>query len=118
MMGIPAASLDEPTIKTTGGITVFNVKDSILSEPTPCIHCGRCVRSCPLNLSPVTFAKAINTENKDERIAILQKSKIMLCMECGCCSYSCPASRPLVQNNRIGKAELRNHLAHLAKLKK
>lgn len=118
MMGIPAASLDEPTIKTTGGITVFNVKDSLMSEPTACIHCGRCERSCPLRLSPVTFAKAINTENKDERIAILKKSKIMLCMECGCCSYACPASRPLVQNNRIGKAELRNHLAHLAKLQK
>ena len=117
MMGIPAASLDEPTVKTTGGITVFNVEGSLLSEPTACIHCGRCIRSCPLRLSPVTFAKALETEDKDERIAILQKSKVMLCMECGCCSYSCPASRPLVQNNRIAKAELRDHLAHLAKLK-
>ena len=117
MMGIPAASLDEPTVKTTGGITVFNIEDSILREPTACIHCGRCIRSCPLRLSPVTFAKALETEDKDERIATLQKSKVMLCMECGCCSYSCPASRPLVQNNRIAKAELRDHLAHLAKLK-
>ena len=117
MMGIPAASLEEPTVKTTGGITVFNIEDSILSEPTSCIHCGRCIRSCPLRLSPVTFAKALETEDKDERIAILQKSKVMLCMECGCCSYSCPASRPLVQNNRIAKAELRDHLAHIAKLK-
>ena len=118
MMGIPAASLDEPTIKTTGGITAFSVKDSISSEPTACIHCGRCERFCPLRLSAVTFSKAIEAENKDERIAMLQKNKIMLCMECGCCSYSCPANRPLVQNNRIGKAELRSHLAHLASLKK
>ena len=117
MMGIPAASLDEPTVKTTGGITVFNLEDSILSEPTACIHCGRCIRSCPLRLSPVAFAKALEAENKDERIELLQKNKIMLCMECGCCSYSCPASRPLVQNHRIAKAELRDHLAHMAKLK-
>ena len=118
MMGIPASNLDDPTLKTTGGITVLNVKDSILPEPTACIHCGRCVRGCPLNLSPITFAKAIANENKDERIAILEESKVMLCMECGCCSYVCPASRPLVQNNRIGKSEVREHLAHLAKLKK
>lgn len=118
MMGTPAATLEEPTLKTTGGVTVLNVKDSILPEPTACIHCGRCVRGCPLNLSPITFAKAIAMENKEERIATLEKNSIMLCMECGCCSYVCPASRPLVQNNRIGKAEYREHLAHLAKLKK
>lgn len=118
MMGIPASSFDEPTLKTTGGITVFNLKDSILPEPTACIHCGRCVRACPLHLSPITFAKAVKNENKEERIAILESSKVMLCMECGCCSYVCPASRPLVQNNRIGKGEIREHLAHMAKMKK
>ena len=117
MMGIPAASLDEPTLKTTGGITVLNVKDSIKSEPTACIHCGRCIRSCPMNLSPVDFAKAIETEDKDEKIAILKKNKIMLCMECGCCSYVCPANRLLVQNNRIGKALLREHMDHMSKMK-
>lgn len=118
MMGIPIASLTEPTVKTTGGITVLLRKDSIPKEATACIHCGRCIRSCPLHLSPVTFSNALECENKDERIATLQKSKIMLCMECGCCSYVCPAHRPLVQNNRIGKTELRDHLNHISKLKK
>ena len=118
MMGIPAASLEEPTLKTTGGITVMNVADSISSEPTACIHCGRCIRSCPLNLSPIAFAKALECEDKDEKIAILEKNKIMLCMECGCCSYVCPANRRLVQNNRIGKALLREHLDHMSKMKK
>ena len=118
MMGIPAASLDEPILKTTGGITALTVKDSLLPEPSACIHCGRCIRSCPLKLSPVSFAKALTLENKDERMEMLDKNKIMLCMECGCCSYVCPASRPLVQNNRIAKGEYREHLAHLAKMKK
>lgn len=118
MMGIPAASLNEPTLKTTGGITVLDRKDSVLPESTPCIHCGRCVRSCPLHLSPITFSKALKISDKDEKFALLEKSKVMLCMECGCCSYVCPASRPLVQNNRIAKGELREHLAHMANLKK
>lgn len=118
MMGNPASSLNEPTLKTTGGITVLNRKDSILPDPTACIHCGRCVRSCPLHLSPVSFTKALSCETKEEKIEILDKYKVMLCMECGCCSYVCPASRPLVQNNRIGKAELRAHIAHNAQLKK
>jgi electron transport complex protein RnfC len=71
-----------------------------------------------LNLSPINFAKAIATEDKDERIAMLEAGKVMLCMECGCCSYVCPANRPLVQNNRIGKSEVREHQAYLSKLKK
>lgn len=118
MMGTPAASMNEPTLKTTGGITVLNRKDSILPETTACIHCGRCVRSCPLHLSPITFSKSLSISDPEEKFALLEKSKVMLCMECGCCSYVCPASRPLVQNNRIAKGELREHLAHIANLKK
>ena len=118
MMGICASSLDEPTLKTTGGITVFNVNDSISAEPTACIHCGRCIRSCPLRLSPIIFADAVSRESREEQIAILEKNKVMLCMECGCCSYVCPANRRLVQNNRIGKSILREHMAHINNLKK
>ena len=118
MMGTTAASLDEPIVKTTGAITVLDRKDSILHEPTACIHCGRCVRACPLDLSPVAYSKALECESREDKIAMLDKNKIMLCMECGCCSFVCPASRPLVQNNRIAKAEYREHLAAIAKLKK
>jgi len=30
-------------------------------------------------------------------------------MECGCCSFICPAKRPLVQINKLAKAELRKY---------
>lgn len=118
MMGTPARSLDEPITKTTGAITALNLKDSVLGAASSCIHCGRCVASCPLRLSPVSFTKALEKENRDERIAMLDECKIMLCMECGCCSFVCPANRPLVQNNRIAKAEFREHQSHMAGLKK
>ncbi len=113
MMGIAASSSEEPVVKTTGAITVMGVKESIPPEESACIHCGRCAESCPHNLLPDSFSKALELESKDDRIKLLEKNKIMLCMECGCCSYVCPAGRPLVQNNKLAKAEYREYLAEL-----
>ena len=117
MMGTPVASLDEPILKTTGGITALSKEDAIAKSPTACIHCGRCVEACPLFLEPDVFSRAFEYESKDEKMHILDSHKIMLCMECGCCSYVCPANRPLVENNRIGKAQLREYKTQLEKSK-
>ena len=117
MMGTPASSLDDPILKTTGGITALSKNDSLSKDPTACIHCGRCVEACPLFLEPDVFSRAFEYESKDERMHILDSHKIMLCMECGCCSYVCPANRPLVENNRIGKAQLREYKNQLEKSK-
>lgn len=117
MMGIPVSNLDEPITKTTGGITAMNIKDSEKREATACIHCGRCVSACPLSLNPTAFSKALSLDNNEDKIARLEEYRVNLCMECGCCSYVCPASRPLVQNNRLGKAALREYKAHKANLK-
>ncbi len=117
MMGTSIYSLDEPTMKTTGAITVLTAADAKRREPTPCIHCGRCIAACPIRLNPTAYSKALDIEITDDRMLKLEDEKIMLCMECGCCSYVCPASRPLVQNNRIAKAQLRDFRAHSATLK-
>ncbi len=114
MMGSAAYSVDEPITKTTGAITVMNRKDAKRSEPTPCIHCGRCVSACPMKLNPTAYSKALNIESTEDRMARLEEYKLNICMECGCCSYVCPANRPLVQNNRIAKAQLREYKAHMA----
>lgn len=118
MMGLPASNLDEPTTKTTGAVTVLTRRDSIKRDSTACIHCGRCVAACPMRLNPTAFSKALNIESKEEKVARLQEYKIGLCMECGCCSYVCPAARPLVQNNRLAKAEVREYNSHIASVKK
>ena len=117
MMGIPVSNLDEPITKTTGGITALNIKDSKEASATACIHCGRCVEACPLSLNPTAFSKALALESNEDKIARLEEYRVNLCMECGCCSYVCPANRPLVQNNRLGKAALREYNAHKANLK-
>ena len=117
MMGTPVANLNEPIIKTTGGITALNIKDSTEKEATACIHCGRCVSACPLSLNPTAFSKALTLENTEDKMARLEEYSVSLCMECGCCSFVCPANRPLVQNNRLGKSALREYKAHKANLK-
>ena len=116
MMGLAACSLDEPIDKRTNALTVMTVKDSLAAEATACIHCGKCVEACPLNLNPTAFSKALCL-SKEDKIQRLEEYRVNLCMECGCCSYVCPANRPLVQNNRLAKAELRAHKAHQSTLK-
>ena len=118
MMGIAVCSLSEPIIKTTTAITVLTEKDARQKEALACIHCGRCVAACPMHLNPTAYARALNIDNKEDRIARLESEKVGLCMECGCCSFVCPASRPLVQNNRIAKAQVREHHSHLSTLVK
>ncbi len=117
MMGTPASSPDDPTTKTTGAVTILSRKDSLEPKSTACIHCGRCAENCPLFLNPYMYSKILGLEHAEDRISMLEEYRISLCMECGCCSYVCPAKRPLVQNNRLAKATVREHYEHKSTLK-
>lgn len=110
MMGVAASSSLDPVLKTTNALTVLTKKASNPPKDSPCIHCGRCVDACPHLLTPYLFSKALSLESKEEKIKMLEKNKIMICMECGCCSYVCPAGRPLVENNKLAKMEYREYL--------
>ena len=107
MMGISVASTDEPVLKNTNAITALTRRDALSYKVTACIHCGRCVAACPMGLNPTAFAKAMNIPELPARVERLNEASIGLCIECGCCSFVCPAKRPLVQNNRLGKADSR-----------
>ncbi len=107
MMGNCADNLSSPVMKNTNAVIAFNESDAVPEESTACIHCGRCVSVCPMGLNPTVYAKALKLTDRDEKIARLEKAKINLCVECGCCSYICPARRPLVENNRLAKSDLR-----------
>ena len=116
MMGTPAANMECPVLKTTGGLTVLTVKDATEPDATACIHCGKCVEVCPMGLYPTSITKAFDISTTEDRMARFEELSITLCMECGCCSYVCPARRPLVQNNRLAKSSYRAYKAHQAKL--
>ena len=115
MMGIAIYSIDAPVLKNNNAITAFNKKDSKNPKTSACIHCGRCVAACPMSLNPTVFAKAMGLANSADRAERLDIAKVNLCIECGCCSFVCPAKRPLVENNRLGKADLREFNAQKEK---
>ncbi len=107
MMGVAAGSLDESVVKATNCVIVMNEEEAAMTEPSACINCGRCVESCPLNLTPTAFSRALDIADEDARYATLKERNIKTCMECGCCAYVCPAHRPLVENNRKAKKFVR-----------
>ena len=117
MTGSAVCSLDEPIIKTSNAIVALTEKDATHRTATACIHCGKCVDACPHSLNPTAFSKMLDIENVDERMAMLEKYSLNLCMECGCCSFVCPASRPLTENIRTAKCELKEYKAHKDTLK-
>lgn len=111
MMGIAVYTDSEPVLKNTNAIIALSRADSVAPKSYPCVHCGRCVAACPMGLNPTAYAKAMNVEDKADRSARLTDAKINLCIECGCCSYACPSRRPLVETNRLAKADLRDYQA-------
>ncbi len=115
MMGIALYSLDAPILKNTNAITAFTKANSKNPKETACIHCGRCVGICPMGLNPTVYAKAMGLSDTKERAERLEAAKVNLCIECGSCSFVCPAKRPLVECNRLAKADLRKFNAAKAK---
>ena len=107
MMGIALTDLSAPILKQTNALLVFGEKEATPPPVTPCIKCGRCIDHCPFGLDPTAISRAYKANDAET----LEKLKVNLCMECGCCSFVCPARRPLVENNKIAKAELRKYQA-------
>ncbi|MBU1121197.1 MAG: electron transport complex subunit RsxC [Candidatus Omnitrophota bacterium] len=101
MMGVSLNKLDYPILKGTGGFLFLNKEISEVEE-SPCIRCGRCLDSCPMNLMPLEYAKRIKVEEYDR----LEEYNINDCMECGCCTYTCPSKIPIVQYIKVGKKYL------------
>ena len=103
MMGLALTDDEMPVLKQNNAILAFAKPDALLPEEEPCIRCGRCVRACPMSLMPTVlerYARAGDAEG-------LKAYGITSCMECGSCAYVCPAHRNLVQQMRLGKAQLR-----------
>ena len=100
MMGFAQVGFDVPVVRGTSGLLLLREEDVAKIPEGPCIRCARCVQACPMNLLPTTiaaYARRNLVEETEEYCA-------MDCIECGSCSYVCPASLPLVQSIRHGKA--------------
>ena len=104
MMGTAVPSVDIPIQKNTSGIVLLTKKELVAEEEGVCVRCGRCIRNCPMMLSPVVMNVAINADDLDEAVL----TGLLDCIECGSCSFICPARIKLTQRFRAGKQRLRN----------
>jgi len=108
MMGAAVSNLDIPITKGTSGITALTTVETGEAtgqqEVYPCIHCARCVESCPLFLNPSHLGLLAKNEEYTE---MAEQFHLMDCFECGACSYVCPSHIPLVQYFRLAKKMVR-----------
>ena len=100
MMGFVLSDVNVPIMKGSNGIIVV---DTDHTEEQPCIKCGRCVDVCPMELSPLYFAKYADEKNWQG----VKDKKIMDCIECRCCEYICSSKIPLVTKIKAGKTAVR-----------
>ena len=99
MTGQAVYDLDTPVGKGSSGVLALTPGEVNNAPQTPCINCGRCVRSCPVGLTPTLLYKLIEHEEYQDAVSLGLND----CIECGACSFICPAHIPLVQGIRIGK---------------
>ena len=103
MMGFNVPNLDIPTTKTTSGLLFLTEASVFEYSSSPCIGCGRCMRACPMNLSPAEISRCVESGD----IGGAEALWVMDCIECGSCSFSCPARRDITQHCRRAKASIR-----------
>lgn len=101
MMGRALADIDAPVTKGTSGIVIMRNRESLRTPARSCIKCAKCVGVCPMGLEPYLLNKLTRLKRFDD----LEPLRITDCIECGSCAYTCPASIPLLDYIRVGKAE-------------
>lgn len=103
MMGIAIYDTSLPVLKQNNAILAFTGNAAKSKPTTDCIRCGRCLRACPMGLTPASVDLAVKNPKVDELNAL----NVMYCMECGSCAFCCPAGRPLTAVMRLAKNEVR-----------
>ena len=100
MMGFELTDLNVPMMKGSNGIIAI---DTDQTQPMECIKCGRCVDVCPMELSPLYFAKFADEQNWQG----MKDMNVMDCVECRSCEFICSSKIPLVSKIKAGKNVIR-----------
>ncbi len=92
--------LDTPVDMNTDALHFFGKDERQIFTAERCIHCGRCMRICPLRLDPVRLALAAQKGNLrgafvNGAAAESAGKAASKCIFCGACTVACPAGIPL-----------------------
>jgi electron transport complex protein RnfC len=100
MMGKSVPSDNVVVTPTTTSVLVLKNVDY---KEEPCVRCGSCVYSCPVDISPVQIMNAVKRSDK-KSLEDLQANK---CIECGLCAYVCTSKIHVTDYVREGKKLIR-----------
>ena len=100
MMGFAQTDLNVPILKGSNGILAL---ETDTTQAVECIKCGRCVDVCPMELTPLYFAKYMDEGN----LQGLLDRNIRDCVECRSCEFICSSKIPLVSKIKAGKLAIR-----------
>ena len=101
MMGQAQWDMNAVVMKNTSAFLFLSDKTQSNKEGD-CIHCGKCIGVCPMNLMPNYLAAFSKADDRE----MAEKFGILSCVECGCCTYICPGNVPIVQYIRTTKGNV------------
>lgn len=99
MMGNKTPTNEIIISANTNCILIFNNNTKL--NTIECLRCGKCVRSCPVKITPVLIKDYINNIDK------LKQLNVNKCIDCGICSYQCPSKINVREYVRTAKEKLR-----------
>ena len=92
--GKAVSDLDIPVTKYVKTVTLLSAGDIPDQTVSPCIHCGFCRTSCPLNIQPdLIYSHRVNHTPLSRDVLL----SAHLCDACALCNAACPARLPLYQ---------------------
>ncbi len=100
MMGVAAPDVDVAVVPTTVSILVIEDEEHV---EEPCVRCGSCIYSCPVDIQPVSIMNAVKRGDKKA----LQQLEADRCIECGLCAYVCTSKIHVTDYCREGKRQVR-----------
>ncbi|MBW1812267.1 MAG: 4Fe-4S dicluster domain-containing protein [Deltaproteobacteria bacterium] len=103
LTGSSIFSIDHPVHTDTDAIMIQDRETISLSEDTPCINCGECIRICPAKV-PINILVRFLEAGKYEEGA--DEYDLYSCIECGLCSFVCVSKIPIFQLIRLAKYQL------------
>ncbi len=103
MMGFSTFTPHHPVQPDMDTVIIQDRKMIPELSDNPCVNCGKCIRTCPVNIPVNILVRYLEADQYEEAA---DKYDLESCIECGLCAYVCTARIPIFQYIRLGKHEL------------